>query len=140
MPAAARRATQAAYALQLALGALSGTVERCSGAALPDLDIGAVLACAQQSSSALVRAAALALLGKLASALPQAELERIVQVGCAFPPHFCLWGVTCKAVSVAGAAAVLHAGHGDMLVTTHCSADISFLCKCLKGPWPDLIP
>ena len=72
---------QAAYALQLALGALSGIVERSGAAAVPDVDVRAVLAAAQQADSALVRGAALALLGRLAGALPQAELESIVRVG-----------------------------------------------------------
>ena len=80
-----RRATQAAYALQLALGALSSIVERSGAAAVPDLDAHAVLAAAQQADSALVRGAALALLGKVAGALSRAELENIVRV--TFPAH-----------------------------------------------------
>ena len=127
------RATQAAYALQLALGALSGIVEGCVGAAVPDLDIGAVLACAQQSDSVLVRGAALALLGRLASALPQAELERIVQVGraCEFPPCFRKCSGACK---TAEAVLLLPCGAGPCLVQLHCKIVAVFpACKRLAA-------
>ena len=75
-----RAASRAAYALQLALGALRAVVERTGAAAAPGVDLQAVLACVQQAASPLVRNSALALLERLASWLPHGQLEHVLQV------------------------------------------------------------
>lgn len=82
-----RAASRAAYALQLALGALRATVERTGAAAAPGVDLQAVLACAQRAASPLVRAGALALLEGLAPWLPHAQLECVLQVR----PYTSVW-------------------------------------------------
>ena len=64
---------------------------RCSGlwsaAAMPGQHVTwtwrRVLACAQQADSALVRSSASALLAQLASAMPEAQLQEVLQVGLA---------------------------------------------------------